>query len=233
MFEFLKCWFIATCRFVEETVRLQGYGAIPYLMAINSLFCFVCFYASREVQLRVLYGLVGSILVKDLILTKKRQHPMLAVLSWCFADVFRSISVGLFLYSVQILTEGIDERKAFFASLAAADSEHEFDEFLPSDFENDGENEHNMDIEINENRINNRREDVQGHGNNKKNNNGLGLDEISSISSQLSFDDEEEANALLSGLRQIDISETDSDTDAFLPSFAIKKRRDKNPIGEF
>uniref|UniRef100_A0A915LCL7 Very-long-chain (3R)-3-hydroxyacyl-CoA dehydratase n=1 Tax=Meloidogyne javanica TaxID=6303 RepID=A0A915LCL7_MELJA len=89
MFEFLKCWFAAICKFIEETVRLQGYGAIPYLMAINSLFCFVCFYASREVQLRVLYSLVGSILVKDLLLTKKRQHPILVVLSWCFADVFR------------------------------------------------------------------------------------------------------------------------------------------------
>nr|CAD2136058.1 unnamed protein product [Meloidogyne enterolobii] len=475
MFEFLKCWFSAICKFIEETVRLQGYGAIPYLMAINSLFCFVCFYASREVQLRVLYSLVGSILVKDLLLTKKRQHPMLAVLSWCFADVFRSISVGFFLYSVHILTEGVDERKAFFASLAAVfcliispvyhhhqtneklayyakmilnwlknvliyliiqpilwlwewtkflflfrwmpiltnqllnllstiknwvnlyfwqpictfgnflklwfqylfyfywfvdlwnftksrllnplfiqlerlldffvyifgcywlkpallyigrtighlikstfgliwraskslasqtfiyliwpiflmvgnqlslmalliysnaiypliiilygkykkledlvlinllgplvkkildklpqrnpleNSEHEFDEFLPSDFENEEENEQ-QNIEISENRINNQRENLQG-GNPKNNINGLSLDELDSISSQLSFDDEEEAHALLSGLRQIDISESDSDTDAFLPSFAIKKRQqqqnDKNLVGEF
>ncbi|KAF7639532.1 hypothetical protein Mgra_00000861 [Meloidogyne graminicola] len=51
---------------------------------------FVCFYASREVQLRVLYGLVSSILVKDLLLTKQRQYPMLAMLSWFFADVFRN-----------------------------------------------------------------------------------------------------------------------------------------------
>ena len=38
MIVFLKCWFTAICRLIEETVRLQGYGAIPYLMAINSLF---------------------------------------------------------------------------------------------------------------------------------------------------------------------------------------------------
>uniref|UniRef100_A0A915LCL6 Uncharacterized protein n=1 Tax=Meloidogyne javanica TaxID=6303 RepID=A0A915LCL6_MELJA len=115
------------------------------------------------------------------------------------------------------------------------DSEHEFDEFLPSDFENEEENEQ-QNIEINENRINNQRENLQG-GNHKNNNNGFGLDELDSISSQLSFDDEEEAHALLSGLRQIDISESDSDTDAFLPSFAIKKRQqqqnDKNLVGEF
>jgi hypothetical protein len=47
MFEFLRRWCDAIHQFGLETVRLQNYCAIPYLMAVNSLFWSVSqFYAN-------------------------------------------------------------------------------------------------------------------------------------------------------------------------------------------
>ncbi|KAF7639533.1 hypothetical protein Mgra_00000862 [Meloidogyne graminicola] len=86
-------------------------------------------------------------------------------------------------------------------------SEHEYDEFLPSsNFQQEEEEEEENEI-INNKQINNNKELLE----------------------DLIFDDEEEANSLLFfGLQQINISESDSDTDAFLPSSFIIKRKEKN-----
>lgn len=118
MSELLKRWFGAVQCFVSDMVRLQNYCSIPYLMVVNSLFCFVCFYATREVQLRSLYCLIGFVFCADLLIAERKHNLALAIVHWAFADFIRSISVGLLAYSVHTLNQG-NEQRAFAASLGA------------------------------------------------------------------------------------------------------------------
>lgn len=115
----LKQWYKALKHFVLDTVRLQNLCSIPYLMMINSVFCMVCFWCNREVQLRTLYTLIGFLFLSDLILIERQQNPLvLAFLFWVFHDFLRSFSICLFAFSVYALNEG-HEQKAFLGSLCA------------------------------------------------------------------------------------------------------------------
>src|SRR5688572_22438421 len=103
MSELLKRWFGAVQYFVSDMVRLQNYCSIPYLMVVNSLFwyinklfivlfcffSFVCFYATREVQLRSLYCLIGFVFCADLLIAERKHNLALAIVHWAFADFIR------------------------------------------------------------------------------------------------------------------------------------------------
>ncbi|KAL3114371.1 hypothetical protein niasHT_013661 [Heterodera trifolii] len=117
--EMLRRWRSSLRSFALDLVRLQHPLSIPYLMAINSVFCFVALHTSREVQLRALCALIAFVIVVDFLLVDQRScNILLGLVRWVFADFLNSFAVVLCAFSVNELHEG-RERRAFFGSLFA------------------------------------------------------------------------------------------------------------------
>uniref|UniRef100_A0A183C7J6 Ion_trans domain-containing protein n=1 Tax=Globodera pallida TaxID=36090 RepID=A0A183C7J6_GLOPA len=116
--EVLRRWRSSLRSFALDLVRLQHPLSILYLMAINSFFCFVAFYTSREVQLRTLYALSSFVIFVAFALAEHRRNLLVELIRWAFNDFFNSFAVALCAFSVNELHEG-RERRAFFGSLFA------------------------------------------------------------------------------------------------------------------